>query len=346
MPSLNPKPKLNIRRAAALSAGAAVIGVVAIVLAFAASSPIAFEPESGNLASGATVTTLAGQSGTGAVKFAAGSTVNCTVASNATPGGPDPWGGCWPDATNTGVAGCPPLEKVNNGDEVKVFNDGEVLENKEFLNPAVIRIRGHNVTIRCIKMNGIGWFGMDSTEVERLPNTATDIVVDRVDIDCQMSPQVIGILLSAATVTRANVYNCDHFMNVAGDHTVIRDNYCHDLTDLEVVHADCVQTLGGMTDMLIEHNSFWSQDTSDIMLGQEYGDGSNYVINKNRLMSQPGKTPPAFLIYISGTNTQITNNRFTRRIGAGPCTLNATNPVVWTNNVWDDNGAQIPLSSC
>lgn len=250
----------------------------------------------------------------------------------------------WPDASNTGVVGCPALEKVDNGDEIQLNRDGAVFENKELMNPAIIRVLAHDVTIRCVKMNGTGYFGIDN---EGLPDSpapgADDTTIDRVEIDCQNQGQVIGILAQSATVTRANVYNCDHFLNAGGDNLVIRDNYCHDLTDLPVVHADCIQTLGGNDNMLIEHNALWSRDTSDILLGQEFGDASNVVINNNRLMSV-GNPPPAYLLYLSGTNTVVTNNRFTKRFTYGACTLNTDNPVVWSGNVWDETGK--PLRSC
>jgi hypothetical protein len=240
------------------------------------------------------------------------------------------------------VANCPPLTKVDNGDQVVLNRDGQTYQNVELLNPAIISVRAHNVTVRCVKMNGSGWFGIDNTDISH-PRTTTDLIVDQVDISCQDRGQVIGILATAATVTRANVHHCDHFLNAGGNDLVIRDSYCHDLTDKPVVHADCIQTMGGNDNMLIEHNSLWSRDTSDILLGQEYGDASNVVINNNRLMSI-GNPPPAYLLYLSGTNTKVTNNRFTRRYTYGACTLNTNNPVTWSGNVWDNDGT--PYTSC
>jgi hypothetical protein len=227
---------------------------------------------------------------------------------------------------------------------MSITQDGAVLENTEFLNPMYLSIHAHNVTVRCVKWNGTGYFGMDNKFGDIAPSP-TDVIVDQVDITCKDQGQVIGILLQGATVTRSNVHNCDHMMNAAGDNVIIRDNYCHDLTSLAVVHADCIQELGGLTNLTIDHNSLWSRDTSDILLGQEYGDASNVRITNNRLMSI-GDPPPAYLLYISGTNTVVDGNRFTRRYGYGPCTLNTGNPVTWTNNVWDDDGSPIPLSAC
>lgn len=251
----------------------------------------------------------------------------------------------WPDATNTGVAGCPPLEKVENGDQVVLQEDGAVYENKELVNEAVIRVLAHHVTIRCVKMTGTGYFGIDNSDLKDAVGP-DDTTVDRVEISCRDKGQVIGILLKHGTVSRADVHNCDHMVNAGGDQLTVRDSYCHDLTDKEVVHADCIQTLGGATGLTIQHNSLWSRDTSDILLGQEYGDAKDVLIDGNRLMSI-GDPPPAFLLYVSGLSTTVTNNRFTRRYTYGPCTLNtAAEHITWEGNVWDDDGSELRLSDC
>lgn len=228
-------------------------------------------------------------------------------------------------------------------------DDGMIYENKE-VHEAVIRVLAHNVTIRCVKIIGIGYFGIDNTERPSPPDTATDVVVDRVEIDCQDKGYVVGMLLRGATITRANVHHCDHMLNAGGDNVIIKDSFCHDLSKVsgKDIHADCIQSLGGNTNLTIAHNSLWSWDTSDILLGQEYGEARNVVIDGNRLMSDPDQEPaPAYLLYISGTNTKVTNNRFTRRFTYGPCTLNtAAAHVTWSGNVWDDDGTLLELSDC
>lgn len=215
--------------------------------------------------------------------------------------------------------------------------DGQTYENKEFLDPTVITVHAKNVSIRCVKFNGTGWYGVDNTD----RSTSTGIIVDRVDINCLDKGQVVGMLLHNATVSRANVSHCDHMINAGGDNLIIKDSYCHALTDLPVVHADCIQSMGGNTNLRIEHNSLWSRDTSDILLGQEYGEAKNVVINNNRLMSE-GSPAPAYLLYLTGTNTVVTNNRFTRRYTYGHCTHNNSYSYTWSGNVWDDTGSTIP----
>lgn len=246
----------------------------------------------------------------------------------------------WPDETNTGVAGCPPLERVNNGDQVNLNQNGQVLENKEYLNNVVINIAANNVTVRCVKLNGAGYFGVDNTNA---PN-ATGAVVDRVEVDCQDSGTSIAFLLHDAVLSRANAYRCNDMVMVGGDNLTIQDSFCHDLSSYDPgFHADCIQNLGGNTGLTIRHNSLWGWDTSDVLLGQEYGDAQNVLIENNRFMSDPDITPPpAYLLYLSGTNTIVRNNFFTKRYTYGPCTLNTDNPYTWVNNRWWEDNTIIP----
>jgi hypothetical protein len=72
--------KPTLRRSTPFIALTLLIGLVVVITIRAAGSPIAFEPETGALAAGAATTTLTGQSGTGAVKFAAGATPTPTPA--------------------------------------------------------------------------------------------------------------------------------------------------------------------------------------------------------------------------------------------------------------------------
>jgi lysophospholipase L1-like esterase len=68
------KKPLSLRQALPFVVLAVIVGIVVVVYSFAAGTPIAFEAESGSLAGSAAVSTVAGQSGTGTVKFAGSST--------------------------------------------------------------------------------------------------------------------------------------------------------------------------------------------------------------------------------------------------------------------------------
>lgn len=315
-----------------------VTGGYLITRSFAATSVASIQAEAGGRSANAQVVNDTSASAGAAVKFTApASGGSCT-------GEADPWGGCWPDANNTGTVGCPALQKVytdNDGYQVNLNQDGMVYENKEIMNETVLRVRANNVTIRCVKMHGIGWYGIDNTEI----TTVTGTVVDRVDVDCQDKGFVVGLLLHDAVVSRANVHNCDHMINSAGNYLTVKDSYCHDLTNIvgKDIHADCIQNMGGNTGNTYSHNSFWGWDTSDVLLGQEYGDASNVIVEKNRFLSDPNKTPPAYLLYLSGTNTIVRDNFFTKRYTYGYCTNNTLpgTTFTWTNNKWWEDKTNI-----
>jgi hypothetical protein len=251
----------------------------------------------------------------------------------------------WPDATNTGVEGCPPLTPVE-GPEVRIEKDGTVYENMEVSN-AIIRVLAQDVTIRCVKIIGSGYFGIDNTDAANPESGRPGLTVDRVEIDCR-TPQV-GMLVKEATVTRANIYGCGDGIRIGGNHVEIKDSYCHSPYNADAnVHSDCIQNTGGNTGILIQHNALWGWDTSNILLGLESGEARDVVIDNNRLMSDPDRDPaPAFLIYVSGSNTKITNNRFTRRFTYGPCTLiSDASKFTWSGNVWDDDGTPLEMDRC
>ena len=252
----------------------------------------------------------------------------------------------WPDESNTGVQGCPALTPMN-GPEIVIDEDGTVFENKE-ITDAVIRVLAHKVTIRCVKIIGTGFYGIDNTDTPEVANSATDVTVEKVEIDCQN--RGVGLLLRDASIRQADVRNCDNMITVGGSNVTVEDSFCHDLSKVEGkdIHADCIQNLGGNNNLIIRRNALWAWDTSAVLLGKENGEASDVVVDGNRLMSDPDQSPPpAFLIYMSGTNTKVTNNRFTRRYTYGPCTLiTAAENITWTGNVWDDDGAPVSLSDC
>lgn len=100
-PNLKARQHLIKGRVFVFALTATVIGVAVVIKIFAAGTPVAFEPESGVLAGGAVVTSVTGQSGTGAVKFQAA--VTPTPTPTSTPAGgwktlstkPEGWAWQW-----------------------------------------------------------------------------------------------------------------------------------------------------------------------------------------------------------------------------------------------------------
>ncbi|MFZ1301646.1 MAG: hypothetical protein WAQ27_03700 [Candidatus Microsaccharimonas sp.] len=95
-----------IRRKTVLLISVALVVVVALavyVALYVSARPSSTEVEAGTKSSNATQVSDSSASGSAAVKFGSAPVVtgNC-VGAIYEPGGPDPWGGCWPGPQNTG----------------------------------------------------------------------------------------------------------------------------------------------------------------------------------------------------------------------------------------------------
>jgi hypothetical protein len=154
----------NLNRAVPFIALTLAVGAAVVVISMAAGTPIAFEPESGTLAAGATTTSITGQSGSGAVKFATAGTPTPTASPGActsaihTPGGPDGMGGCWPGPNTTGyphgLPGDPrtPVSLTAYTGPCTITTAGTVIDSKTI--NCGIDVRAANVTIKNSKING------------------------------------------------------------------------------------------------------------------------------------------------------------------------------------------------
>jgi hypothetical protein len=264
----------------------------------------------------------------------------CPGAPN-TPGGEDPWGGCWPGPNNTGIAGCPALTAYTG---TVWAGDGDVVEN--MLIYGQLRVPGMNATVRCVKVvTASEYFPVDTDYSAR--TNAAQATLDRVEIDCGGSQMAnAAIDLRYATLTRARVYGCpDAFRN--GSHSVIADSYCGDLfvdgDDDNSWHYDCAQTTGG-TNMTLRHNTFVGKDTSDIALWPDVTSIDTVLVERNLLLGNV-----SYKIYVGGngrstTNVTVRQNYFGPG-GYGPCTIVNAAPT-WIGNAWVATGASLPVNLC
>jgi hypothetical protein len=267
---------------------------------------------------------------------------NCSGVANQ-PGGADPWGGCWPGPSNTGIAGCPALS-THNGDYN--VSSGATVQNMVINGQLRVSAAGaSNIVVRCVKVNDGGFFPVDT---ERSGATsASQVLLDRVEVDCGGSQTTHGaFLLFGATARKSRAYNCPDAFRFGGN-VVIEDSYCSNLNvngdDENEWHYDCIQT-GGGENVTLRHNSLVGRDTSDIALWPEYEPLENVLVERNLLLGTPG-----YKIYV-GRNTNpsenitIKDNRFGPG-GYGPCTIENASPT-WTGNVWNSTGVALPIGSC
>jgi Domain of unknown function (DUF4082) len=255
---------------------------------------------------------------------------------------PSPTAGAWPNETNTGVAGCPPLTRRDS--DLRVKTSGTTVENVELHGQLTFEDGVKNVTVRCVKVISGTWFPVDT---ERSGYTsANDLLFERVEVTCNGSDiSSAGMLLFGATVRKGRVYDCTDAYRWSSE-VVIEDSLCHKLqAGGNDPHYDCAQT-GGAQDVIIRHNTFIGRDTSDVAVWPDLGPVDNVLIENNLLIGSPG-----YILYVGKnsktdpvTNIVVRNNRFGPGYW-GPCTIENANPV-WEGNVWHASGLPLPRSSC
>jgi hypothetical protein len=247
----------------------------------------------------------------------------------------------WPDASNTGIAGCPALTPSSGQ---TVTTDGAVVQNLD--STGAITINANNVTLKCVRIRN------SDIHPLRLDN-ATNTTVDHVEVDCQGSTNsgeaVIG---SNYTATALNIHGCQDGL-VMGENTTVQNTYCHDLLgppEAPLAHTQCVQVMGygGPTyitnNIKILHNTFTPRPqhaTAAIMIKADFGPIDNVTVDNNNLdngtytvYSRAGNCCQA------PTNIRFTNNHFGHNYEFGLASFDGT--VTWTNNTWTDTGRTIP----
>lgn len=289
---------------------------------------IATEAESGTITAPAAKVTDTSASGGQSVSFAAV---------------PPPSPSAWPDATNTGVAGCPALTLRTT--DLRITTSNTIIQNLELRGQLTIADGVTNVTVRCVKVVKDHMFPVDT---ERSGITGPgNVLFENVEVDCTNSAiNHAGMLLFGTTVRKARVYGCMDAYRW-DSHVILEDSLCHNLSSRHAdPHYDCAQT-GGADNVVIRHNTFIGRDTSDVAIWPDLGPVNNVLVENNRLLGNPG-----YLLYVGKndksdpvTNVTIRNNRFARTSGYGPCSIENANPT-WTGNVWDDNGAALLIGQC
>ena len=259
----------------------------------------------------------------------------CSGAPN-TPGGADPWGGCWPGPSNTGTSG---TLAVHPGD-LDINTAGYVLQNTEVDGCITIGANADNVTIRNVLVKSSGCFWLINTH-----SGATGLQIIDTELDGMDNPvNDAGIGGDNYTATRVNVHNTIDGMKV-GYGTTVQDSYIHDMHATSTSHNDGIQSLGTIG-LSIEHNTIFDSGdgTAIILLTGVASDMRDISIDRD-LLAGGGFT--VYGGYSAGqddvskvSNISITDNRFSTVYHPasgyyGPLT-SVNPPVMHTGNVWAD----------
>lgn len=268
------------------------------------------------------------------------SATGCTGAAN-TPGGPDPWGGCWPGPGNTGVPDGIKL-KVISGD-LTISDPGFVLENTEVLGCITLTVEANNVTIRNVRvkancsqliLNDAGAQGLQVIDSELDGNN--------------FSTSDSGIAGRHYSLTRVDIHGTGDGVK-AGSNVLIENSYIHDLHIANDSHNDALQALDA-DGLVLRHNTAIVKDgaTSCVIFSQNANTEwqmRNVHISRNLFAGgayviyggyQAGKDDPARASNISITENQISTVIFPRG-GAFGAITSADPPIVTQRgNVWVD----------
>jgi hypothetical protein len=301
MPSLT-KPNLHFtwRRAAPFAAGAAVIGIVAVVLVFAAGPLAAFEAESGALSGTAKPVALTGASGGSVIQFGPGATPTPTPTATPTP---TPTGACpaypaFPDASCTGV---PAGVTLTDMAASSISNGGTYTAKRIAGGPTIY---ASNITfINCSFPSGA------------IFRSGTGITISHSDFGAD-------IAFSSAHTIQFNNNNIHDFadgVDVTSDsgsvasNITISENYIHHPAAVAPDHSDGSQ-VRGVAGLNILHNTYdmgvWylsnGLDVLNSAVFFENANGGNTgIVATHNYLNGAG-----YALYAPGGSGSITNNTF------------------------------------
>ncbi|GHS87616.1 hypothetical protein AGMMS50218_09870 [Actinomycetota bacterium] len=265
----------------------------------------------------------------------------------------------YPDSTNSGYAPGSQLakvpEQVQSGQGWTYDSrgwisagDGAVVENIETSVP--INLSGNGAVVRNVWVNvdGDSWgIGLQHT----VNATIQDSRIGPPDSEERLGVAIKDVYgdASGTRVIGNEILNIS--TGIQTHEGLIEDNYIHRMALLPGDHVNGTTSNGSQTQLTIRHNTIFNQhgQTDAVSLFQDFGVEANRLITDN-LLAGGGYT-----IYGGAggkgatSNIQITDNRIARlyfRNGGsyGPVTAfdSGGRGNVWSNNVWDDTGLQIP----
>ena len=339
-----------------------------------ANSFVARETENASVSTAASSIADASASNSGAVKFGVQGSSVCAVSTPNAPGGPDPWGGCWPGAYNTGYPqGLPgdtrtPVTLTNYTGPQEITNCGVTIENKI---TSWLYIRAGNGThspdTPCVTIkNSLVRGSIFSDDFNAGPVVIMDT---EVDLDGDL-PYIENIGRYNYFTYRVNSHGGQGVIKCAA-YCETKDSWIHSMTVGGAYHYNAIGG-NGMEEgsWIIDHNWASCGDWESVLPNIDndagcsavigfYGDFSpirNITINRNFLKSTFDMSPsgefrqagycinPGYYVgkpYPNPTNMTITDNIFARG-GSGVCGVfgpsNSLNAIgQGASNVWSNN---------
>ena len=237
--------------------------------------------------------------GTGADSLAAFSTSAVAQSSESVPEQMAAAGG-YPDASTTGVPAGTQLTAYNG--TLNVTQDGAVISN--MLITGRVLINANNVTFQNCKI--VSQDDFSAVNVDGANFTMKDCEVDG-------GGRTANGINGYGTFLRNDIHGAENGINIAGP-TVFKDNYIHDLDNINgSPHYDGIQLDGGH-DVQILHNTIVNQhtQTAAVMIDNYWEGLSNITVDGNKMLGG------CYALYVDGrfsggyvddASIRITNNQ-------------------------------------
>ncbi len=230
---------------------------------------------------------------------------------------------------------------------ITVTTPGTVIDGKDV--KGTIFVNANNVTIKNtrVTLDG-GYYGI------RVDNnvTGTKILHSEIATPAGGAGGYTGIAVTNGIVCACNIHGWENGMTVGGG-MFVQANYVHGLASpsAQDAHFDAVEVYSGSNtkvwgNNLLDNdpNGNWIERTSALFISSAYSNVDNVEARGNWL----GGGSYTLYVRLSGagpsyrySNITIRDNRWIRgSANYGPHSI-GPDPVVWSNNVWDDNGQPI-----
>ncbi len=328
--------------------------------------PVVVTTPKSTKSSGTTSTAKPGSSSSGTGSQPTTTTqITCSGSAN-TPGGADPWGGCFPGSGNTGVPAGTQLVAVNDNTHnppngtLLSDNTGWSYSNSD----GYISVISSNAVIDGVSTNGgIYVPAGDSLTVK---DSATGLINDEgASLDVEHSTIYGGTDLSFSSINGGSNIAVKYSNLSGGQHEVlcysncdIENNWLHDNTDgsAQGDHQNGFLSTGG-SNFTILHNSVYCVGgcTADIAVLNQ-GGSNDATVSNNLLVASP---MAAYCVYPGpdsdpasyASNSMVWTNNVFQKGTSGKCATYG--PVygwfpeigtgdVWSGNIWDDGTPVTP----
>lgn len=245
-------------------------------------------------------------------------------------GSTDPAG--YPDDTNTGVGD---KARLKASGPITTSEDEQIIRGLDIA--GTVQINHNAVRIESCRITAA------SFSVVTVADGVTGAVVQNCEINGVGSGNDGSCGVSGhGTFIGNNIYNVENGFSIAGNSTVIENNYIHDLKASGAPHYDGIQIDGNVSGVTITHNTIINNhnQTSAVMIDNWAGPISDIVVASNRLIGG------AYTVYSDGrlgtgriSNVSFTNNRMGR--GLYGYRAFSRNAVTWKGNLDDATGRPI-----